>query len=419
VVLDSAGRVTDTCAGLDGHRAEERAQLAAAVTDPAALAASGAATTVHAGPDVYRVVAVQLDDGGVILTGIELNGVHSAVKKLCVVEAVVGVCLLGLLTALSLMGSGRKLRPLKDMVETASAISEGDLSRRVEAHGDSTEVAQLRNALNAMLHQIETAFQTRERATAQLHQFVADASHELRTPIASIRGYLQLYEKGILGPDEQKRAFGRVAAEAGRMGHLVDELLVLARLDQQPAGRPTAPVDLAALARDGVHDLAALQPERPMHLQAPVRLEVPGEEAQLRKVVANLLSNVRTHTPAHTPVTVEVRGGGETAVLRVADRGPGMRPEDAARVFDRFFRADPDRARVTGGSGLGMSIVQAVVQAHGGTVRLDTAPGAGLAVEVELPVRPYARGEASVTTVMSGGAPTRTGGPQNPAPRVT
>jgi two-component system OmpR family sensor kinase len=239
-------------------------------------------------------------------------------------------------------------------------------------------VNQLRTALNAML-------QETERINGQLRQFVADASHELRTPLASIRGYLQLHERGMLDSEEERRAYERIAAESERMGHLVDELLALARLDRRPAPRPH-PVDLARLVADGVADLRAQQPERPVATETDQAVVVRGDEALLRQLVGNLLSNVRVHTPPDSLVTVSAHVRRGEAVLRVADNGPGMAPEDAARVFDRFFRADPDRARATGGSGLGMSIVQAVVEAHDGSVELDTAPGEGLTVIARLPL---------------------------------
>jgi two-component system OmpR family sensor kinase len=191
----------------------------------------------------------------------------------------------------------------------------------------------------------------------------------------------------MLDAEESERALTRVASESERMSRLVDELLSLARLEHRPALRLRA-VDLRELVHDGVADLRAQQPQRPVNVtcagDGPV--EVRGDEAKLRQVVGNLLGNVRVHTPAESPVTVGLLSRSGDAVLSITDTGPGMREEDASRVFDRFFRADPDRARATGGSGLGMSIVEAVVHAHDGAVAVDTAPGAGLTVRVTLPV---------------------------------
>jgi two-component system OmpR family sensor kinase len=429
IVLDRHGKPSRMCEDSSKPVSAEQRGVAAGISDPAGLARSGDAVTVSGGSMVYRVVAIRLPDGTIVVKGMRLSGVRHAISKLLIAEAGVGVVLLALLATGSMTAARRRLSPLEDMVETASAISEGDLSRRIPTarHG-SLEVEQLSTALNAMLQQIEAALTESARASTQLRQFLADASHELRTPLASVRGYLQLYEKGMLDPDEQDRALGRVSAEALRMSRLVDELLALARLDDRPA-LTLGPVNVACLVRDAAADLIAQQPERPLTLivAGDVRdgrdilcdLNVPdaairsgpasppgppgspglsepsglpalpsalGDEAALRQVIGNLLSNVRIHTPADSPLTVEVAPHGEAGIrLRVSDSGPGLSEQDAARVFDRFFRAAPDRARDTGGAGLGMSIVHALVQAHQGTVALDTAPGYGLTVLITLP----------------------------------
>jgi two-component system OmpR family sensor kinase len=385
IVLDAQGRPATMCQdGSEPVTADQR-RMAEALSDPAHLASGGAAT-VRSGMTEYRVMATRLPDGTLLVHGIRLSGVKHAIGKLLIWETGAGVVLLALLATGSLTAARRRLSPLEDMVETASAIAEGDLSRRIGAarHG-SSEVEQLSTALNAMLQQIETALTESERATAQLRQFLADASHELRTPLASVRGYLQLYEKGMLDPDERDRALGRVSAEALRMSRLVDELLALARLEDRPE-LPHCAVDVSALVRDAAADLAAQQPERPLTLRlpAPGGACALGDEAGLRQVVGNLLGNVLVHTPADSPLTIAVTREDDEVLLRIADSGPGLAPDDAARVFDRFFRAAPDRARETGGAGLGMSIVQAVVQAHGGSVALETEPGRGLTVTVRL-----------------------------------
>jgi two-component system OmpR family sensor kinase len=276
------------------------------------------------------------------------------------------------------------MRPLEDMVETSSAIAEGDLTRRIPSSCEATlEVEQLRVALNSMLHQVESAYRTRERSAAQLRSFVADASHELRTPLSAIRGYLQLYDKGMLrDQEERKRAWGRVLAETDRMGRLVDELLTLARLDQQPELR-LRNVDLSRLVRDAADDLRVQQPDRPVEVAAEGSLLVRADESGLRQVLGNLVGNVRTHTPADVPVRLGVEREDGVVRLCVADEGPGLSADDAARAFDRFFRAGGGA-----GSGLGLAIVQGVVRAHGGEVAVRTAPGEGLAVTVTLPARP-------------------------------
>jgi two-component system OmpR family sensor kinase len=357
--------------------------IAAASEDPQALADSGDIVRVSIGGEEFRLAAVEFSDGGIMLGAASTETVDASISRLIHIELIVGVVLLVLLATISLATARRRLRPLEDMVETASSISEGDMSHRVSDRGPkSTEVEQLRTALNAMLHQIESAFETRERLNAQLRNFAADASHELRTPLASIQGYLQLYEKGMLSAEEEQRALRRISAETDRMAHLVDQLLALARLDQQPELR-LAPVDLAGLARDAASDLRAVEPERPVRTDIPDRpVLVRGDDAQLRQVVGNLLTNVRVHTPDDAAVTVAVSAPGR---LRIADEGPGMAAPDAERVFDRFFRAGSDRTQRSDGNGLGLSIVQAVVAAHGGSVDLETSPGDGVAVTVSLP----------------------------------
>ncbi|NGN68642.1 HAMP domain-containing histidine kinase [Streptomyces sp. A7024] len=396
VLLGPDGKPLKACEQFSHPDPGDRSAFLAKLGDPKQLAESGEVVTVSANDKHYRAAVGKLGDEAMVVFATPYDGVLSAVRKLLWVETAIAIVLLTLLAALSWRAARWRLKPLEDMVETASAISEGDYSRRVgaTAHG-AAEVEQLRDALNAMLHQIESAMRTREHASARLRQFLADASHELRTPLATVRGYLQLYEKGMLGHgDEEERALKRVGEEADRMGRLVDELLALARLDAHPS-RERRPVDLAELARDGAADLLAQQPGRPVEVRTNGRAQVVGDEAQLRQVVGNLLANVRTHTPEEAACAVSVAAengdggaggdGGRAMVLRIADTGPGMREADAARIFDRFFRADPDRGRVAGGSGLGMSIVRAVVEAHGGEVALRTAPGEGLAVTVRLP----------------------------------
>jgi two-component system OmpR family sensor kinase len=249
-----------------------------------------------------------------------------------------------------------------------------------------TEAGELGIALNQMLGRIEDAFDERARSEQRLRQFVADASHELRTPVTTVRGYAELFRAGGLDdPAELAEAMRRTEQEAVRMGALVDDLLHLARLDQ---GRPLArePVDLAAMADDVVRDTRAVDPGRPVvaHTDGPV--VVTGDDARLRQVVANVVGNAVVHTPPGTPIEVRVRREPTAAVVEVVDEGPGMPPDVAARAFERFYRADPARSRHQGGSGLGLSIVQATVAAHGGTVELDTMPGAGTTVRIVLPV---------------------------------
>ncbi|MFG2499823.1 ATP-binding protein [Streptomyces sp. NPDC048441] len=355
--------------------------LAAAVDDPEEVASESDPQDVSLDGDAHRMVGARLDDGTTVLMAAATENVESGIKKALKLDAAFGVVLLGLLAVLTMISAHHRLRPLEDMVETASAIAEGDLTRRVpSSRAPATETEQLRLALNSMLHQVESAFETRERSSAQLRRFVADASHELRTPLSAIRGYLQLWDKGMLrDPAERTRAWSRVISETDRMGHLVDELLTLARLDQQPELRLRS-VDLSRLVRDAADDLRVQEPERPLTVRADGAVLIRADESGLRQVLGNLLANVRVHTPADTPVTLGVARENGVVRLRVADEGPGLAEEDATRVFDRFFRAGGGA-----GSGLGMAIVQGVVAAHGGDVGVETAPGAGLTVTVTLP----------------------------------
>jgi two-component system OmpR family sensor kinase len=377
-VVDADGRAR-TIAGFppsDSQRA-----LARTVGDPSALAHSAEPREISVHGAAYRAIAVALADGNYILIANQTDALHKGIDKALKLDIAVGTLLLALLACVTMFSVRRRMRPLEDMVETSSAIAEGDLTRRVpSSHHPTQEVEQLRLALNSMLHQVESAYRTRERSAAQLRRFVADASHELRTPLSAIRGYLQLYDKGMLRePAERKRAWDRMNGEVDRMGRLVDELLLLARLDQQPELR-FRNVDVSRLVRDAADDLRVQQPDRPVTVTAGGSLLVRADESGLRQVLGNLLANVRTHTPADVPVRLGVERADGVVRLCVADEGPGLAEDDAARIFDRFFRAGGGA-----GSGLGMAIVQGVVHSHGGEVAVHTAPGEGLAVTVTLP----------------------------------
>ncbi|MGI5137537.1 MULTISPECIES: ATP-binding protein [unclassified Streptomyces] len=368
-------------AGLKPTAAQEA--LASAVHDPASLTKEPQPRDIQLGGDPYRVTGARLADGTYVLLARSTGVLHTGIAKALKLDLAVGTLLLALLAALTMISVSRRMRPLEDMVETSSAIAEGDLTRRVPSSREtSLEVEQLRTALNSMLHQVESAYRTRERSAAQLRRFVADASHELRTPLSAIRGYLQLYDKGMLtDPQERKRSWERMMAEADRMGRLVDELLTLARLDQRPELR-FRNVDVNRLVRDAAEDLRAQQPDRPVTVDAEGALLVRADESGLRQVLGNLVANVRVHTPADVPVRLGLEREDGVVRLCVADKGPGLAEEDAARIFDRFFRAGRGA-----GSGLGMAIVQGVVAAHHGEVSVRTAPGEGLAVTVTLPAR--------------------------------
>jgi two-component system OmpR family sensor kinase len=331
----------------------------------------------------WRVVALRSDEADeIILVGSSLAEVDPTYRRMLAVLVIATLAVFSMLAAVAWWVLRQGVRPLAAMTATAEAIAGGALHERVGDTDERTEAGRLGAALNTMLE--ETAFAEREQSEGRLRRFVADASHELRTPLTSIRGYAELYRAGGLAdPDDLDGAMRRVEQEGRRMSALVEDLLLLAKLDQ---GRPLEhdPVDLAAIAADAVADLRALEPNRPVELETqPV--EVIGDEARLRQAVANLVANVRIHTPPATPVWVRVSRDGAVAVIEVADQGPGMAPEVAGRVFERFYRADPARARSSGGLGLGLSIVAGVAEAHGGAAELDTAPGRGARFRLRLP----------------------------------
>ncbi|MGY1698952.1 sensor histidine kinase [Geodermatophilus sp. SYSU D00766] len=352
------------------------------------------------GDTLWRVTAETLPNGLTVVVGGDLDRDDRVIGRLVTIEVVVGLVVLAALGLAGYWLVRSSLRPLAAVERTAQAIAAGDLSQRVPSGDGRTEVGRLLQALNGMLARIESAFRSQQASEEQaraseerMRRFVADASHELRTPLTSIRGFAELYRQGAAGsPEEVARLMQRIESEGARMGLLVEDLLQLARLDQQ---RPLSltPVDLAELAGDAVHDGRVLQPDRPLALHVDDAMtEVPvvlGDEARLRQVLGNLVTNALAHTPETVPVTVSISedtsGGGDRVVLRVADEGPGMAPEDAARVFERFYRADASRSRAAGGTGLGLSIVAALVAAHGGDVSLDTAPGRGAVFTVRLP----------------------------------
>ena len=358
-------------------------------------------TTVYSadGRTAWRVVTADLPGGHTLVLGTDLGRDRAAIGQLVGLQILVGLVVLTVLGVAGYLLVRNSLRPLAEVERTAQAIAAGDLSQRVPEGDDRTEVGRLSTALNGMLSRIEHAFRKQQESEAQarasedqMRRFVADASHELRTPLTSIRGFAELYRQGaVRTEDDVRRLMSRIEAEGARMGLLVEDLLLLARLDQQ---RPLsfASVDLGAIAGDAVHDARAVEPQRPiaLHLdesltEAPV---VVGDEGRLRQVVGNLVTNALTHTPSDARVTVSVEADPDDAavlVLRVADEGPGMQPDDAARAFERFYRADSSRTRSAGGTGLGLSIVASLVAAHGGRVDLDTRPDAGVTVTVRLP----------------------------------
>ncbi|HEV7869668.1 MAG TPA: ATP-binding protein [Modestobacter sp.] len=351
------------------------------------------------GSTSWRIVVNQVSDDLAIVVGTDLEEDRDLLRRLIRIELVAGLFVLVAMGLTGYLLVRNSLRPLVEVEHTAQAIAGGDLSRRVPAGDERTEVGRLSSALNVMLGRIESSFRAQQiseeqaRASeARMRRFVADASHELRTPLTSIRGFAELHRQGaVQGPADTGRIMQRIEAEATRMGLLVEDLLQLARLDQQ---RPLAlgPVDLAELAGDAVNDARAVQPQRPLSLLLdPSLTDVPvvqGDEARLRQVIGNLVTNALTHTPADARVTVRLAedpADPDIVVLAVSDEGPGLAPADADRVFERFYRADASRTRAAGGTGLGLSIVASLVAAHGGQVDLSSTPGQGATFAVRLP----------------------------------
>ncbi len=331
----------------------------------------------------YRAQAVRVPEG-TLVSALSLNPTDDTLSSLLRVELLASLVVVAALCVLALWTVRRGLRPLDEMTRTAGAIASGDFARRVGPADERSEVGRLGLALNAMLGQIEAAFAEKSASEARLRQFVADASHELRTPLTSIRGYAELLRKGAFADEESRqRALGRVEREAGRMGGLVDDLLLLARLDQ---GRPLdqAPVDLRRICRDAVDDARTAEPDRPLELVAPGPVTVAGDHDRLAQVAHNLVRNALSHTPPGTPVRVAVSAEGGMGVVRVSDRGPGLDPAQAARVFDRFYRGDA--SRTGSGTGLGLSIVRAIAEALGGNARIWSSPGQGAVFTVEIPL---------------------------------
>jgi two-component system OmpR family sensor kinase len=337
----------------------------------------------------YRVV---VREAGIrrqaLVLALPLHDVDDTIDHLLAIQALAAAAILLTMGLVTFWVLRLGVRPVQQMTATAKAIGEGDLSQRIPETASGTEAAELGTALNQMLERIEESFDERARSEARLRQFVADASHELRTPVTTIRGYAELYRLGGLSTDHDvSEAMRRTEQEAARMGQLVGDLLDLARLDQ---GRPLdlAPIDLATLAADAIADARAVEPDRPLSLDAPAPAVVVGDDALLRQILANLVANARVHTDPDTSVALRVRDLGEEVLVEVADQGPGMAPDIAAHAFERFYRADPARTRHRGGSGLGLSIVSGAVAAHGGAVDLESSPGHGTVVRVRLPKQP-------------------------------
>jgi signal transduction histidine kinase len=407
VILDERGNVEGSGSSMITPGTPDLPRLTAAEAEERA----GRPFTVDGGRGdaSWRAVALPLPNGaGSVILATSLDEVNDTVARLVYIDIIVGAAVLAGLAVAGYSLVRTALRPLYEIELTAAAIGRGDLGRRVPEHPPGTEMGRLSRALNAMLEQVERAFGARaasevraRRSERRMRQFVADASHELRTPLTSIRGFAELYRQGaVTDPGEVARLLGRIEDEATRMGLLVEDLLLLARLDRE---RPLqqAPVDVREVAADAVEAARATAPERTVDLvvdapngtasgpDGPGDLSVAGDEPRLRQVVTNLVDNALAYSPPDAPVVVRlgraVRDDRPMVALEVVDRGPGLTAEQAERVFERFYRTDAARSRARGGTGLGLSIVAAIVAAHGGTVEVDSAPGEGTTFRVLLP----------------------------------
>jgi len=363
----------------------------AGTSGPSQFAYLTTGSTTAGGPR-FRVQVTRSADGDEIILGLPLDTVDATLQRLLLIE--LAVTAVALVTALAvgwwLVRVG--LRPLDDVEDTAEAIAAGDLDRRVPGEDDRTEVGRLARVLNTMLARIQQAFAERDTTEAELRaseerlrRFVADASHELRTPLAAVSAYAELFSRGASGrPEDLERVMQGIRGETARMGALVADLLLLARLDE---GRELdrRPVDLTEVAAEARDASLAVGPDWPVTLRAAGPVDLEGDRDRLRQVVDNLLANVRSHTPPGTTAVVRVARDGDDAVLEVADDGPGLDDEQAALAFERFYRADPSRSRDSGGSGLGLSIVAAIVAAAGGSVAAASGRSGGAVFTVRLP----------------------------------
>ncbi len=349
----------------------------------------GEAFTVEGGRNNFRAVAVALpNNSGSIVAAQSLDDLNQTVGKLGFFFFLIGAALLTLIAIASRLVIKIGMRPLEDVEETAEQIAAGDLSARMPDANPHTEVGRLITSLNSMLGRIEQSFTARTESENKLRRFVADASHELRTPLTAIRGFSELYRQGAVSGEEPTRELlGRIEGESKRMGSLVEDLLLLARLDQARE-MESKPVDLQEVVESAVASARAAGPDHPVSFTpSSDELFALGDEPRIHQVVANLLANARAHTPAGTKIDVSIARDRDGIRISVADNGPGLSDEDQKKIFERFYRADPSRVRVDGeGSGLGLSIVDAVMKAHGGSVTVASELGKGSTFTLFFPI---------------------------------
>ena len=341
----------------------------------------------------FRVEISTLNDGRQLIVGVSIDDELSTLRRLNTIGAAVGVGALAAAAAAGWLLVRIGLRPLRDVERTAAAIATGEFDRRVPGESTRTEFGRLTTTFNSMVDRIQDAFSARDRKEDELRQseermrrFVGDASHELRTPLAAVAAYTELFSLGAdQRPQDLERIMHGIRQETSRMGALMEDLLTLARIDD---GLPLAPrpIELVSIAADSVSAANVIDPSRPVRLTAPQPVDLIGDGARLRQVLDNLLANVRAHTPPQTRTDVTVDANDINARITVTDNGPGMTADHASRIFERFYRIDPSRSRRSGGAGLGLSIVDAIVQAHHGTIRVSSTSGSGTSFTITLPI---------------------------------
>ena len=371
--LNSA-QIADYLSGFDISDVRERA---------------GKPFTVKGAGEDFRALAVALpNDSGSIIAAQSLGDLDRTVGKLGFFFLLIGLSLLTLIAIAARIVIKIGMRPLEDVEATAEQIASGDLSARMPEANPNTEVGRLVTSLNSMLTRIESSFAVRKESEDKLRRFVADASHELRTPLTAIRGFSELYRQGaVSGEDATRELLGRIEGESKRMGSLVEDLLLLARLDQSRE-MATKPVDLTEVVESAVISARAAGPHHPVIFTKPdAEIFVLGDEPRIHQVIANLLANARAHTPAGTEITVSISHDSDGVRISVSDNGPGLSQSDQEKIFERFYRADTSRVRVDGeGSGLGLSIVDAVMKAHKGSVTVVSELGQGATFTLFFPI---------------------------------
>jgi len=386
-LLDSSGNVT---AGLGGDlNAASIATYLGGITPTKAAQYGGRAFTLEAKGADFRAVALVLPNNtGTVVAAQSLENLDKTVNKLGFFFLLIGLLLISLIAIASRIVIKVGMQPLEDVEVTAEQIAAGDLSARMPDANPHTEVGRLVTSLNSMLARIETSFDARIESENKLRRFVADASHELRTPLTAIRGFSELYRQGAVSGEEPTRELlGRIEGESKRMGSLVEDLLLLARLDQARE-MESKPVNLNSVVEDAVASARAAGPDHPVTFTASEdELFALGDEPRIHQVIANLLANARVHTPAGTTISVSLRRDEDGIRVLVADNGPGLTDEDQKKIFERFYRADTSRVRIDGeGSGLGLSIVDAVMKSHGGSVSVQSELGKGATFTLFFPL---------------------------------